>query len=490
MAFGVQAIYSGGTVSLTDSSPYSLLSARGMAGAPVRRVTSRGPNQEGDTDLGYRLKPREVELQLGFVATTDAILDGYRDTLMTVFKPLSSTPVYLRVTRDDGEVRQLDCYTVGGVDIQWIKEHRPSHYHVATVRLYAPDSAYYDTTPGTVTATGATSGTAADWYLAGGAIGTASVLMSGGTPTQGLAWTYAGSIAHTTSYTLAFRTTKETHGTADKYAFYVDNNDLVGEMDITMRATGTALPGDPLNYYASTVYPDTTLALGTTFMSTGTANYFLRHDSGGITTGGLPTANTDMYIRQAAAGTLSIGLIPGVSRPIGGATRRWRSDGANTAASRWAGTVLLYALYSPGLTEGQINTLSGYMDGAIGGTAFLTASVQYLGDLPEYPIISIRGPITGLIMTNTATGDSIALGTTAIASGETYVFDLRPGYKTVTLGTVNKRSTLADYSDWDEWHLAPDPVGVQGANPIYIYGTNTSGSTQITIVYYERYSSF
>jgi hypothetical protein len=31
---------------------------------------------------------------------------------------------------------------------------------------------------------------------------------------------------------------------------------------------------------------------------------------------------------------------------------------------------------------------------------------------------------------------------------------------------------------------------VQGANPIYIYGTNTSGSTQITIVYYERYSSF
>lgn len=476
MAFGVQAIYSGGTVSLTDKSPYSLLGARGLAGAPVRRVVSRGPAQEGDTDLGFRLQPRDVELQLGFVATTDAILDGYRDALMTVFKPLSSTPVYLRVTRDDAEVRQLECYAVGNVDIKWVKEHRVGHYHVATVRLYAPEVAYYDTTPGTVTVTGATAGTAADWYLAGGLIGTASVLMSGGTPTQGQAWSYGGTLAHTATYTVAWRSTLETVGTVAKYAFHVANGGAL-ENDIGVRTGFSAAQG----YQNGGGH-----SLGTAFMRSGTANYFLRHDPDGVTEFGFPSAYKEAHYNGLVHFNPTI---PGDStEPISGTARRWRSDSTNTAASRWTAPVLLYALYSPGLNETQIDALDGYMAGAIGGTAYISAPITYAGDLPEYPIISVRGPITGMIMNNTATGDSIALGTTAIASGETYVFDLRPGYKTVKLGTVNKRSALADYSDWDEWHLTP--YTASGINPIYIYGTNTSGSTRISIVYYDRYSSY
>lgn len=481
MAFGVQAIYSGGTVSLTDKSPYGLLSAKGMAGAPVRRVTSRGPAQDGDSDLGYRLQPREIELEIGFFATTDAILDAYRDTLMAAFKPLSATPVYLRVTRDDGEVRQLDCYAQGSIDIQLRPDHRPGHYHVATVRLYAPDSAYYDTTPGTATATGSVT-IPADWYLAGGAIGTAQVLMSGGTPAQGAVWSYTGTVASNAGWTLAYRSGKETPGGTPTYAFYLNNNDGAGEFDAAIWAQG-------VTYWSQYDYAGS-VNLGTAFMPAGTANYFFTH-----TASTAALANYD-YIYQGrtyVAAVAAPGALSNWNRPLPGSAGRWRSNAANAATSRWTATIPLYALYSPPLSDAQRNALDTYMGGdggAAAGSSYLSASLTYAGDLPEYPVISIRGPITGLIMNNVATGDSIAMGTNAIANGETYIFDLRPGYKTVTLNGVNKRDKLASYSDWDEWHLAPSPTSAQGANPILIYGSNTSGSTQISIVYYNRYSSY
>src|SRR5688572_9230343 len=112
MAFTLQAIVGSSTVTLTNKSPFGLLSAKGLAGAPVRRLTAQGAAQHGDTDLGFRLRPRELELEIGFRADTDAALDAHRDTLMAIFKPLPSTPVNLRGTRDDGDIRQLDCYSV------------------------------------------------------------------------------------------------------------------------------------------------------------------------------------------------------------------------------------------------------------------------------------------------------------------------------------------------------------------------------------------
>lgn len=480
MAFGVQAIAGGGTVSLSDGNPFYLHNATGMGGAPVRRVTSRGPAQDGDTDLGYRLNPREIQLEIGFHATTDAALDGYRDTLMSIFKPLSSTPINLRVTRDDGVIRQLDVYATGGIDIKLLPEHRPGHYHRATVRLYAPDVAYYNPTPGTVTITGTGVGTATDWYLAGGAIDTAQVMMQGGTPTQGQAWSYTGTI--TTSYTLAFRSLKESMPSDGvKYAFFVDNPPAASPnyyYDITFGAHmyNSYLFGNP-NDVTDFEY------LGNAFMVAGTGNYFLRYDI----SGGLANGSRGVF-RQGTAQSVDLGLGNTGIAPIQGTARLWRSDASNTASTYWSSPILLYALYSPGLNDSQVTILDAFMSGAIGGTVARNLNVTYVGDLPEYPIISVRGPITGMVMTNVATHHMIHLGTTTIADGETYVFDLRPGYKTVTSGTVNKRGVLGIGSDWDAFHLTSDTAG--GLNSIFIYGTNTSSSTQISVVYYNRYSSF
>lgn len=474
------------TITLADTSTsgntYRMRSATGMAGVFVRRVTSRGPAQNGETDLGYRLEPRDLELVIGFRATTDAILDGYRDQLMSVFKPLPTTPINLKYTRDDGGVRQLDVYTRGELQIELVAGHRPGHYHEATIPLRNAPAVYYDPTPGTVSVTGA-AGTAADWYLAGGAIGTAQVMMSGGTPAQGATWSYAGSIPHTTGWTLAMRATRETLTAGTTYAFYVDNSEgFSGEMDVNM-LQGSVTDYSP-NYYAGTPIP--LYPLGTAFMATGIANYYVRHDANGIDVGyGVDPAVKDAYHRG-----LDTYVTPVFSayRPIGGTARRWRSDATNTAASRWGGTVYLYALYSPALSYAQMAALDVYMAGGIGGTTYTYLVLPYAGDLPDYPEISITGPISSPGIFNNSTGELLSFSTVTIGAGTTYVIDTRPGYQTVLQGAVNKRPELDAWSDLGTWHITPDTAS--GNNVVYLSGTATSGATKLQIVYRNRYQSF
>lgn len=485
MAFNLQAIQGSTTVSLTDGNPFSLLSARGMGGAPVRRVTQQGPAQDGDTDKGYRLQPREIELAIGFKASTDAALDAHRDTLMGVFRPLTGTPVNLRATRDDDEIRQIDCHTIGEIRIDLLPEHRPGHYHRATVRLRAPDPAYYELAPGTVTVTG-TVGVAGNWYLAGGAIGSAQVMMSGGTPAQGEAWSYAGTIATEDSYTLAFRATKVA-GTIEhtpQYAFYVETG-AVPNNDV---AFGARLVSG-VTFYG--VGLDTAVQVGTAFMLTGTTNYFWRHIGTAPSADeyGFAETNVDLLYNITSVGNRVI-VSSAWEWPISGTARRWRSDGENTANSRWGGTIPLYALYSPGLSYAQMAALDAYMSGVNGGTIGQVAAVSYGGNLPEFPVINIRGPISSPLITNLTTGHTLDFGTITIGAGTTYIIDTRYGYKTVTAGTVNKRGELSSDSDLGEFHLAPNPTAPSGVNSIVMYGNNIGTATQIQIVYYNRFTSY
>jgi len=82
---------------------------------PVRRLRQRGPFQQGVSDRGFRLDERTLLLELFFQATSMADADTRRDTLAEVFKP-TSVPLRLRVTRDDGQMRQIDCYAEGILD--------------------------------------------------------------------------------------------------------------------------------------------------------------------------------------------------------------------------------------------------------------------------------------------------------------------------------------------------------------------------------------
>ena len=200
-----------------------------------------------------------------------------------------------------------------------------------------------------------------------------------------------------------------------------------------------------------------------------------------MTFDGLPVFGTDWFNRVY----VNLGNVP-----ISGTARRWRSNANNDAGSRWAGTITHYALYSPGLNETQIAALAEYMSGINGGTIGQIAAVAYEGNLPEFPVISIRGPISSPIITNLTTGHTLDFGTITIGAGTTYVIDTRYGYKTILAGTVNKRSELSDDSDLGDFHLAPNPTAPNGVNSVAAYGNNIGTATQISVVYYNRFTSY
>lgn len=462
------AIVGSTTVTLSDRNPFALLSARGMGRSGVRRVTAQGPAQHGDTDLGYRLAPRELELKIGFRATTDAILDGYRDTLTSIFKPLSATPVNLRYTRDDGGVRQLDCNVVGEVDIRLVKEHRISHYHEATIRLRAPEPAWYNPTAGSVSVLG-TSLVASQWWLAGGLIGSAQAVYYGTAPAQGSVWTYAGT---PTSYTIAFSGTPEPI-TDGKFAFYAGAGG--GSPAISFSTSGTTI------YKVSATYPTGGVNLGSV-MTSGTQNYFVSYEiPGGSGTAGAITIDRD---------TTFITSENQVDFGLGGTARRWRSDSANNAASRWTSAIAKYAVFVPVLTDNQLNALSTFMDYPDSSVDAQSLPIPYLGDLPESPVLSITGPVTNPSITNLATGETIDFGTITIGAGTTYLINTRYGQNSVLFGTVNKDFELTDDSDLGDFHLAPAPTATGGTNVLNLNGTAMGTATRFAISYYDRFQSY
>lgn len=451
MAFALTAYLGSDSLALTTS-PYTLLRATGMGGANVRRVVSQGPGQDGDTDLGYRLGPRDIELVIGIEATTDALLDGYRDDLIAIFKPLPSTPVILRVTRDDATERQIDCYLRGEIGVSLTPIHRPGHYHRFTIPLRAADPAFYDTTSSSET----TSGVVVfidNWWLAGGAIGTAQVLMHGTAPALNEAWSYTGTIPAGTSWELAVR------------AEYVASTGTVAGM---FSPSGDIAEGDVRFLkptYKANAYYFGPFGLANNGMASGNRNYFNYSDGSKqywVFPGG--TAYT------TPAGSVNASIMA------------WRTLG-------WSGSVPLYALYQPSLSTAQRAALGVYMNGTA-GTATTTIAIPYVGDLPEYPIISLTGPISSPSITNTSTGEVLDFGTITIGAGTTYVVDTRYGYKTVKAGTVDRKYELTDDSDLGEWHIAPAPVAPGGTNVIVVGGSASGSALQVEVTYYNRYSSF
>lgn len=130
-----------------DGAPFWLEWANGIGGAPVRRLTQRGPLQHGQTDIGFRLDPRTITLGIALTAETTAAADGYRDALQRVLGPGVGRPCYLRCVRDDGAERQIECYAVGMVDAPARKPERLGGMQRVAVQLIAHDPAWYDPAP-------------------------------------------------------------------------------------------------------------------------------------------------------------------------------------------------------------------------------------------------------------------------------------------------------------------------------------------------------
>ena len=109
---------------------------------------------------------------------------------------------------------------------------------------------------------------------------------------------------------------------------------------------------------------------------------------------------------------------------------------------------------------------------------FGSISMVNNGDLEACPIFTFVGPGTNPGMVNQTTGKSWQT-TLVMAAGDSLVVDTRPGIKTVTYNGASRFDLLSLTSNL--WSLA------SGINQVQAMFAATSGASQVTFVYTERW---
>lgn len=132
----------GGTVhNINDGNPFKVVAFDNLGDSPLHRLTERGPQQHGETDLGLRLDPRTFPLIFLINATGESDWWDKRKTLSRILAPHVGS-MSIKFVLDNGDKRQIDCFPV--------ESPRPADasevYLLSRVaaRFRAPDPTFYD----------------------------------------------------------------------------------------------------------------------------------------------------------------------------------------------------------------------------------------------------------------------------------------------------------------------------------------------------------
>ena len=135
-----------------ESFTFSYLGDQGFGLAPLHRITTRGPLQNGDNDIDFRLDPRILQIPLLIknesAGAPRARHYSIREALLKIFNPNSSGVLRVRIGSMDGMVitvidYQINVKVLGGLTF----DVDPVDYHVRTiVQLRADDPTWYDAT--------------------------------------------------------------------------------------------------------------------------------------------------------------------------------------------------------------------------------------------------------------------------------------------------------------------------------------------------------
>jgi hypothetical protein len=143
MTTGLSVIRGTTVYNLNDVENYLWISDDGLGMAPLHRLAERGPQQHGDSDVGFRLDPRTIKMVIGLFGTDDSSYWTARDTLLRIFKP-SNDPIGLLFTLPNGGLRQIDVHIAGEMDYGSGERDRIAH-RVGLV-LRADNPTFYDPT--------------------------------------------------------------------------------------------------------------------------------------------------------------------------------------------------------------------------------------------------------------------------------------------------------------------------------------------------------
>lgn len=144
MSYDVDVIRGSTVYSLSDGQPFWALTMTGLGLPPIRLIKERSPQQDGSTVVGQLLDERLLNLALLIDAPNEAIAAQYRRDLAKILKPIDNVPCTLRITENDGLIRQIDTYTVGTVDFPITPETRMAGKQSVIAQFEAPDPIPYD----------------------------------------------------------------------------------------------------------------------------------------------------------------------------------------------------------------------------------------------------------------------------------------------------------------------------------------------------------
>jgi hypothetical protein len=129
--------YSGITIYLMGSINWGM--------APITRITQRGPFQDGDTDIDYRLNPRVINLPVLVPGTSYDEFANNRENLLQMFKPGNDTATFKSILNAGSfyEIsRSIDVKIAGAT-----MDSSSNDFHVrAVIQLRADDPTWYNTT--------------------------------------------------------------------------------------------------------------------------------------------------------------------------------------------------------------------------------------------------------------------------------------------------------------------------------------------------------
>lgn len=464
MAFNFQVIRGSTTYTFYGAGqPIRLEDADDLGGADVRNIEERGPNQDGATHLDHRLEPGVFTLRFIVVGASASALDGHRDTLNEAFKPIRGVPITLKITRDDGEVRQIDCQRTGRLAIPLRKLEKPGNLHRAVVQLRAADPKWYDDTGGETTF-----GHIGDWWLAFDTIGTANVLAHATYPSAGTPWGQTAGVGSGDPWSIFTRTSRMNAGTAGQHYLY-DARSSSPFNSVFMQGQGVNPPRMQVNArnFNGTI--------STGFVAA-TADYYFQAGSG----------TRFVYRNNELLATNTEGEDRGLPGTAG--TALWRSDAFVTF--NWPDEVPFAAVYSTNLTEVQRRSLTAACNIGTATTGH-AAAIVYAGDVDEYPLIYLYGYMSDPVITNATTGDVLDFTGGTIATADVWTIDLRYGRKSVTnFAGSSQLPYLSDASDLSTFALVAAPVAPLGVNVITVQSATSGTAGSVVMSYDNRYISY
>lgn len=188
------------------------------------------------------------------------------------------------------------------------------------------------------------------------------------------------------------------------------------------------------------------------------------------------------------------------ARYAGGLEGELASD--DGGAQTWMETALIFRCSDPYWTDATATTLSWSVAGAVGvpffpmfaspsdvgphlgmSSIFDDQEIGNGGDGTAWPIWTVRGPASNIVIANATSGEQIDLsgdGGIVLGSSETLTIDTRPGIRSVVHSSgSNEFNHLTDVSVL--WGL-----GV-GTTTVHVECDGATGATLITLAYRQRY---